>query len=155
MLISVEHEILNAHMYKNIKEFGCFLGSDKPDMLFFLLINVKMPTTVGIFIFMSRKNFMLSWVEHEKNFFITSGQGVPWPFLVSLHKCTGSTIALAPSIGIGKILKFCVKAFLEFIRKTQVPGKTKYSGTQNTAPPSPLGGTFKTFKNLYKPLYSG
>ena len=34
-------------------------------MLFFLLINVKMPTTVGILTFMSRKNFMLSRVEHE------------------------------------------------------------------------------------------
>ena len=41
-------------------------------MLFFLLINVKMPIIVGISTFMSRKNFMLSWVEHEK-YFITSG----------------------------------------------------------------------------------
>ena len=37
-------------------------------MLFFLL----MPTIVGILTFMSRKNFMLNWVEHEKSF-ITSG----------------------------------------------------------------------------------
>ena len=29
-------------------------------MLFFLLINVKMPTIVGILTFMSRKKFMLS-----------------------------------------------------------------------------------------------
>ena len=41
-------------------------------MLFFLLINVKMPTVVGILTFMSRKNFMVGWVEHEQNF-ITSG----------------------------------------------------------------------------------
>ena len=41
-------------------------------MLFFLLINVKMPTNVGNLTFMSRKNFMLSRVEHEKSF-ITSG----------------------------------------------------------------------------------
>ena len=34
--------------------------SDKPRMLFFLLINVKMPTIVGILKFMSRKNFMLN-----------------------------------------------------------------------------------------------
>ena len=33
------------------------LGSDKPRMLFFPLINVKI---VGILTFMSRKNFMLS-----------------------------------------------------------------------------------------------
>ena len=34
-----------------------FSGSEKPRMLFFLLINVKMPTIVGIFTFMSRENF--------------------------------------------------------------------------------------------------
>ena len=56
MLNSVEHEILNAHKYKNIKKFGLFLGSDKPRMLFFMLINVKMATIVGILTFMSRKN---------------------------------------------------------------------------------------------------
>ena len=74
MLNSVEHEILNAHMYKNIKKFG-FLGSDKPRMLLFPLINVKMPTTVGILAFMSRKYFMLSCVEHGKSF-ITSDPGL-------------------------------------------------------------------------------
>ena len=41
-------------------------------MLFSPLINVKMPTIVGILTFMSKKNFVLSWVEHEKSF-ITSG----------------------------------------------------------------------------------
>ena len=42
-------------------------------MLFFPLINVKMPTIVGILTFMSRKKkFMLSSIEHEKSF-ITSG----------------------------------------------------------------------------------
>ena len=29
---------------------------------------MKMPTIVGIFIFISRENFMLIWVEHEKKF---------------------------------------------------------------------------------------
>ena len=60
MLNSDEHEILNAHKYKNIKKFSFFSDSDKPRMLFFLLLNVKMPTIVGIFTFMCRKNFMLS-----------------------------------------------------------------------------------------------
>ena len=44
ILNSAEHEISNAHKYKNIKEFS-FSGSDKPRMLFFLLINVKMPNS--------------------------------------------------------------------------------------------------------------
>ena len=46
---------------------SAFLGSDEP-RIFFPLINVKMPTIVGILSFMSRKNFMLSWVEHEKSY---------------------------------------------------------------------------------------
>ena len=62
MLNSTEHEILNVHKYKNtmFHEAERFSGSDKPRMLFFLLINVKMPTFVGILIVMSRKNFMHS-----------------------------------------------------------------------------------------------
>ena len=47
-----------------------FSGLDMPRMLFFLLINVEMPTTVGISTFISRKNYMLSEVPHEF-FFIT------------------------------------------------------------------------------------
>ena len=39
---------------------SAFLGSDKPGMLLFPLINVKMPTIVGILKFMSRKSLMLS-----------------------------------------------------------------------------------------------
>ena len=44
LLNSPEHEILN-HKHENIKKFSIF-RLDKPRMLFFLLINVKMPTTV-------------------------------------------------------------------------------------------------------------
>ena len=51
------------------------VGSDKPRMLLFPLINVKMPTIVGILTFMSRKKFTLSLGDHEKSF-ITSGQDV-------------------------------------------------------------------------------
>ena len=54
---SAEHGTLNAHKYENIKKFSIFSGSDKPRMLFFPLINVKMPTFGGILIFLSRKNF--------------------------------------------------------------------------------------------------
>ena len=42
--------------------------------MFIMLINVKMPTNVGILTFMSRRNFVLSRVEHEKSFII-SGPG--------------------------------------------------------------------------------
>ena len=55
-----EHEILNAYKFKNIKKFSFYSCSNKPRMLFFLLINVKMPTVVGILTFMSTKTFILS-----------------------------------------------------------------------------------------------
>ena len=80
-----------------------FSGSTQLSMKFFLLINVKMPTIVGILTCMSRKNNILgltepkksriswyfytyehlkshaqlSWVEHEKSF-ITSRPFVFW-----------------------------------------------------------------------------
>ena len=43
-------------------------------MLFFLLMNVKMPTIVGILTFMSRK--ILCSAELSMKFFITSGLGI-------------------------------------------------------------------------------
>ena len=42
--------------------------------VFIMLINVKMPTSVGILTFMSRMNLVLSLVEHERSF-ITLGSG--------------------------------------------------------------------------------
>ena len=63
------------------QEIRPFLGSDKPRMLFFPLINVKMPTIVGILTFMSncwhfniyeQENFHAQLIEHGKSF-ITSG----------------------------------------------------------------------------------
>ena len=62
MLNSVEHESLNAHKFKNMKKFSFFSDSEKPGVLFFLLINVKMPTFVGILTFISRNNIY----EQEK-----------------------------------------------------------------------------------------
>ena len=43
-----------------------FLCSTQLSMKFFLLINVKMPTIVGILTFMNRKNSYLGWSEPEK-----------------------------------------------------------------------------------------
>ena len=67
MLNSAEHEILNAHKYVNQK-IQHLSGSEKNRMLFFLVINVKMPTIVGILTSMTRKISMLSSAEHEKSF---------------------------------------------------------------------------------------
>ena len=48
---------------KVIKNFSC---STQLSMKFFLLINVKMPTMVGIFTFMSGKNSILGLSQPEK-----------------------------------------------------------------------------------------
>ena len=58
------------------KDYKTFfmLNSTQFSMKFFLLINVKMPTTVGILTFMSRKNSILGLYHPEKmlNFMIVS-----------------------------------------------------------------------------------
>ena len=57
MLNSAEHKILNAHKYKPYQEIKHISGSDKPRMLFFLLIKVEMPTVVGISTFIKQEKF--------------------------------------------------------------------------------------------------
>ena len=46
VLNSAEHETLSARKYKNIEKLSFFSSSDKPIILFFVLMNVKMPTIV-------------------------------------------------------------------------------------------------------------
>ena len=55
-------EILNRP--RDYKLFSC---SAQLSMKFFLLINVKMPTIVGIFTFMNRKNSILGLSESKKS----------------------------------------------------------------------------------------
>ena len=45
-----------------------FSGFNYQSQSFILLLNVKMPTIVGILTFLNRINFRLSQVEHEKCF---------------------------------------------------------------------------------------
>ena len=52
-----------------------FLALSLSYVAFIMLINVKMPTTVGILTFMSMINFVLDWVELGKSF-KTFGPGV-------------------------------------------------------------------------------
>ena len=51
-----------------------FLALNLSDVVFIMLINVKMPKIVGILTFISRIIFVLSLVEHEKSC-ITSRTG--------------------------------------------------------------------------------
>ena len=59
-------------LYKN-KDYFAFKLSN---VLFVMLILVKMPTVFAILTFISSWNFILDWVEH-KNTFITLMPGVP------------------------------------------------------------------------------
>ena len=45
-----------------------FSYSTQLSMKFFLLINIKMPTIVGILIFINRRNFILSSALQEKKY---------------------------------------------------------------------------------------
>ena len=60
MLNSAEHEIFSATKYENANKFSCSAMFSKKE--FAIVSNLR---------FVSRKNFMLSRVEHEKSF-ITS-----------------------------------------------------------------------------------
>ena len=73
MLNLAENEIFPAIEKLNTNNLNFFSCKAEPSMNYFLLINIKMPTVVGILIFMSKKSSMLNWVEHEKSS-ITSGQ---------------------------------------------------------------------------------
>ena len=66
MLNSAESQISTASKtkYQQIRKFLALILSD---VVFIMLINVKMPTIVGLLTFMSRINFVLSPVEHGKS----------------------------------------------------------------------------------------
>ena len=72
MLNTTEHKISTVHEKLKYRQIKKFLALSLSDVLFIMLINVKMPTIVGILTFISMINFVLSLVEHEKSF-ITSG----------------------------------------------------------------------------------
>ena len=60
MLNSTEHEITNAHKTIMKKKYRLFNAFKVLDVVFIMLINVKVSTIVGILTFSSILNFMLS-----------------------------------------------------------------------------------------------
>ena len=60
MLNSTEHEISNAHKKLSDEKIMIFLALNPSHVVLVLLINVKMPTIVGVLTFMSRIYFVLS-----------------------------------------------------------------------------------------------
>ena len=69
MLNSAENEICSAYEKLNTSNLNFLPAQQNWAWNFFLLINIKMPSTVGILISISRKNVMLNWVEYEKMFY--------------------------------------------------------------------------------------
>ena len=59
MLNSTEHNISTAHK-KKYRKLNKLFALSISDVLFIMLINVKMPTIVSILTFMSRINFVFS-----------------------------------------------------------------------------------------------
>ena len=59
--LSTKFQLLIKLKYRKIKKF---LALRLSDVIFIMLINVKMPTVVGILTFMNRINVVLSRVEH-------------------------------------------------------------------------------------------
>ena len=53
---------------KKYREMHFSFGSDKPKMLFVPLINIKMPTVIGILTFMDRKFLCLAEMSMAKSF---------------------------------------------------------------------------------------
>ena len=68
MLNSNEHEISTAHKILKYRQMKKFLALSPSNVVFIMLLNVKMPTVVGILTFMSRINFLLSRVGHDNSF---------------------------------------------------------------------------------------
>ena len=60
MLNSTEHEISTAHEKLKYRQIKKFLALSVSDVVFIMLINVKMSTIVGILTFMNWINFVLS-----------------------------------------------------------------------------------------------
>ena len=77
-----------------------------------MLINVKIPTIYGILTFMSRINFVLSSVEHEKSF-ITSG---PVFGVSEQQMCRPACAKLCYSL-IGKSFLDWLRANFNFLAK--------------------------------------
>ena len=65
--LSMKFQLLVKLKYWQMEKF---LALSLSDVVFVMLINVKMPTMVGILHFniYEQDNFLLSWVEHEKKF---------------------------------------------------------------------------------------
>ena len=66
MLNSTENEICSAYKNLNTNNFNFFPAKQSWAWFFFLQINIKMPTIVGILIFISRKIFMLNSLSMKK-----------------------------------------------------------------------------------------
>ena len=84
--LSMKFKLLIKTKYLELKQF---LALSLSDVVFIMLINVKISTIVGILTLMSIKHFMRSRVEHEKSIItITSGPSC------SSHKSFTSQICL-------------------------------------------------------------
>ena len=71
--------LINSKLLKSIAVFFLSLVECK----IFCAYEMKMPTLIGIFIFISRENFMFSWVEHVNKFLISGSDIFSFLFLTA------------------------------------------------------------------------
>ena len=64
------HEDTHTNLYTDPEVIELFPCSTHLSMKFFLLINVKMPTIVGILTFMNRKNSILAYLSPKNAKFL-------------------------------------------------------------------------------------
>ena len=104
--MSTKFQLLIKTKIRTNEEVSCFKS-----VVFIMLTNFKMPTIVGILTFMSRINFVLSWVEHGRSFIISGlnqrlmwgiSMAMVWP-LSSIH--TFKEICLSWPISIKFLAK--------------------------------------------------
>ena len=88
MLNSTDHKISTAHKKVQCRQMKKFLALSLSNVVFIMLINVKMPTFVGILTYISRINFVFSLVEHEIFIFITSRPALFCPILLNKVRVT-------------------------------------------------------------------
>ena len=106
-----------------------FLALSLSDVVFIMLINVKMPTIFCILTFMSRMNFVLSWVEYEKSF-ITSDPGL---YVYRLNQATLANPVLQNAIKYDKCSKtFCSPLKFESLIHTKCFSQQPVKGKKKT-----------------------
>ena len=121
VLNSAEHEICPANKSQITNSCKFFLVKHyKLSRRISLLKSMKISTIVGIFIFISRENFIPSWVEYEKSFIISKPEPKQTQmFTEKAVVVAGLVRSLRIMCGIIKVLLSCISFFRKLWQKSE------------------------------------